>query len=72
MEPVGSAEMLQATYKSTRLHKPENQNLNTIPLSMGPNVFVFERRKSTWLVLNLDRCIREPREVKLFLSYVLK
>ena len=72
MEPTGPAEMLKATYKSTRRHNPENQDLNTIPLSMSPDVFVFERRISTWLVLNLDRCIREPHEVKSFLSYVLK
>jgi hypothetical protein len=43
MEPTGSAEMLQATYKSTWRHYPENQNLNIIPLSINPKVFVFER-----------------------------
>jgi len=67
MEPTGSAEMLQATYKNTWRHNPENQNMNIIPLNMSPKVFVFERRKSTWLVLTLDRCIRKQREVKSFL-----
>jgi hypothetical protein len=43
MEITGSAEMLQATYKSTWRHNPENQNLNINPLSINPKVFVLER-----------------------------
>jgi len=57
MEPTSSAEMLQATYKSTWRHNTDNQNLNIIPLIMRPKVFVFESRKTAWLVLTLDRCI---------------
>jgi len=41
MDLTGSAEMLQATYKSTWRHNPENQLLNIIPLVMSPKVFVF-------------------------------